>query len=278
MRYRRTLQRLQALQALEIADPSKRLQAVLDAAPQGLDLKRWRAAQGGLSSTLPESMLHASDGHHDMALSTEHAVRAQDQVLAVLAAYHQLHPDELGPDMARLRRLALPRLSEPLWRALAARMQAAVLMGSRGGLVHLPEHGVRLSAAEERIAQKVASGLARARFEGAWVRDLAKDTGEPESLMRVTLLRLAQRGELYQVVKDLYYPLATVADLARICREVAAVHGGVVLAADYRDATGLGRKRAIQILEHFDRIGLLRRVGDTHRLRADCTLFLGATE
>jgi len=40
----------------------------------------------------------------------------------------------------------------------------------------------------------------------------------------------------------------------------------------FRDATGLGRQRAIQILEHFDRIGLLRRVGDVHRLRQDSAL------
>ena len=44
-------------------------------------------------------------------------------------------------------------------------------------------------------------------------------------------------------------------------------------AAAFRDATGLGRKRAIQILEHFDRVGLLRRVGDEHRLRTESTLF-----
>ena len=39
--------------------------------------------------------------------------------------------------------------------------------------------------------------------------------------------------------------------------------------ARYRDATGLGRKRAIQILEFFDRTGLTRRVRDTHFLRSD---------
>ncbi|MBP7326875.1 MAG: SelB C-terminal domain-containing protein, partial [Alicycliphilus sp.] len=37
--------------------------------------------------------------------------------------------------------------------------------------------------------------------------------------------------------------------------------------------TGLGRKRAIQILEYFDRIGFTRRVADMHRLRGDCALF-----
>ncbi|MGK3853805.1 hypothetical protein, partial [Enterococcus faecium] len=75
--------------------------------------------------------------------------------------------------------------------------------------VHLPEHGVQLSAVEQRIAQKIAPRLAAAGAEGAWARDLAKDCGEPESLMRATLARLAQQGELHQVVKDLVVDTAT---------------------------------------------------------------------
>jgi selenocysteine-specific elongation factor len=60
-------------------------------------------------------------------------------------------------------------------------------------------------------------------------------------------------------------------------RSVAAGDAdGAVTAARFRDATGLGRKRAIQILEYFDHIGLLRRVGDEHRLRSDTALFTGS--
>ena len=43
-------------------------------------------------------------------------------------------------------------------------------------------------------------------------------------------------------------------------------------AAVFRDRTGLGRKRAIQILEFFDRIGYTRRVREAHRLRGDSLL------
>jgi selenocysteine-specific elongation factor len=42
-----------------------------------------------------------------------------------------------------------------------------------------------------------------------------------------------------------------------------------VSAARFRDAVGLGRKRAIQILEFFDRVGYTRRVRDAHVLRAE---------
>jgi selenocysteine-specific elongation factor len=44
---------------------------------------------------------------------------------------------------------------------------------------------------------------------------------------------------------------------------------GAVEARVFRDAVQLGRKRAIQILEFFDRIGYTRRVGDAHLLRPD---------
>lgn len=278
VRYRRTPQRLSELQALQQASAGERLAALLQVSPQGLELRRFAAAQGSAlaaaAQALGDGLLRQHDAHGDHLLHAEHARLGGQRVREVLGEYHRTHPDELGPDSARLRRLALPRLGEPLWRALLAREIAQGGLRQRGAFVHLPEHGVHLSAVEERLAQKVAQPLLQAGFEGAWVRDLARDSKESEALMRVTLARLSQRGELHQVVKDLYYPLATMAQLAALAREVAAAHEGRVLAADYRDATGLGRKRAIQILEHFDRIGLLRRVGDVHWLRSDSRLFL----
>ena len=276
VRYRRTPQRLAELQALTAVSPLERLQRWLAVAPQGIDVMRFAAAQGAPQAPLelPADVLRHREARADWALGAEHAAAASALALERLAAFHDGHPDELGPDAARLRRLALPRLPDPLWRTLLASLLAAGRVQVRGAFVHLPEHGVNLSATEQRLAQKVAPLLDAVGFEGAWVRDLARDSAEPEPLLRVTLARLAQRGELHQVVKDLYYPLATMARLTAIARGVAHEHDGEVLAAHFRDATQLGRKRAIQILEHFDRIGMLRRVGDVHRLRVDSQLFV----
>jgi len=275
VRYRRTPQRLAELSAWALPTPAQRLQALLAATPQGLDLRRFAAAQARTRPVAPPAgaLLQADTHGGEWALDAHHSAAARMAVLAALAAYHERYAEELGPDAARLRRLALPRLPEPLWQALLEALRADGALQRRGAFVHLPAHGVQLSATEERIAQKVARGLAEAGFEGAWVRDLARDAGEPEALVRVTLARLAQRAELHQVVKDLYYPPATMARLAAIARSVGAAHAGEITAASFRDATALGRKRAIQLLEHFDRIGLLRRVGDVHRLRTDSRLF-----
>lgn len=268
VRYRRTPQRLHELDAFGRGDVA----ALLGAAP--LDRRRLSAALGRTvaAGAWPADSLFSGD----WVLGPQQREQLAATLLAALATFHERQPDEAGPDSARLRRLAAPRLPEPLWRTLLASLQTQGRLALRGAFVHLPAHAVRLSVAEERIAQKVAPLLAHAGFEGAWARDLARDTHEPEALLRTTLARLAQRGELHQAVKDLYYAPATLARLAALVRGIAAEHGEVGAAA-FRDATRLGRKRAIQVLEYFDRIGLLRRVGDVHKLRSDSTLFEAGT-
>ena len=64
---------------------------------------------------------------------------------------------------------------------------------------------------------------------------------------------------MVQLVKDLFYPYATMVALANLLRALIQEHGAVSV-VQFRDAAGLGRKRAIQILEAFDRIGLTRRL------------------
>ena len=143
---------------------------------------------------------------------------------------------------------------------------------AHGAQLSLPGHAARLSAAEQRLVEKVAPKLLAGAFDPPWVRALAADLREPEAVIRNALQRASQRGEMHQVVKDLYYPPATLSRAAAMVREIAG-RDGAVSAASFRDASGLGRKRAIQIVEYFDRVGLLRRVGDVHRLRTDCELF-----
>ena len=274
LRYRRTPQRLALLAALQQPSVIARLSEYSEINPNGMDFRDFSRSQGILQApTRPEDALERRDGdaHWILAATPLKAVLAH--LATVLASYHEQHPDELGPVNSRLRRLAQPRMPEALWQAVLEHAEQQGILQLKGPFVHLPEHGVRLSATEERVAQKALPHLLQSGAEGAWARDLAKLTAEPEPLLRATLARLACRGELHQVVKDLYYAGEIMRDLAHTVRRLAEAQDGQLQAADFRDATGLGRKRAIQILEYFDRIGLLRRVGDAHKLRTDCSLF-----
>uniref|UniRef100_UPI00261D662E SelB domain-containing protein n=1 Tax=Dokdonella sp. TaxID=2291710 RepID=UPI00261D662E len=89
-----------------------------------------------------------------------------------------------------------------------------------------------------------------------------------EALVRSTLRKSAARGEVLQVVRDLFYARERIDELAATLRELA-LRDGAVEAARWRDELGIGRKRAIQILEFFDRVGYTRRVRDAHVPRGD---------
>jgi selenocysteine-specific elongation factor len=69
-------------------------------------------------------------------------------------------------------------------------------------------------------------------------------------------------------VRDLFYARESIGELAAIVGRIAH-EDGAGTAARYRDAVGVGRKRSIQILEFFDRVGYTRRVRDAHVLRGE---------
>jgi selenocysteine-specific elongation factor len=164
--------------------------------------------------------------------------------------------------------MSFPDAPAALWRAVIAQLQQEQRLFARGAWLHLPEHHVTLSEADQSLADKLRPLILAGRFDPPWVRDLAATVHEREERVRAVLRRLVGQGDVYQVVRDLYYDRAAIAELAAILgvchREQGAVH-----AARFRDLVGIGRKRAIQILEFFDRIGHTRRIRDAHVLRGE---------
>ena len=325
VRYRRTPQRLQLLQALQRPALRDRLAGLLEACEHGVDLRQWQQVFGLASvsafdaslQTLPHRRLAG-----DFIIGEPAWQHLRRTVLDTLAAYHQNATDEIGPDAARLRRLARLRMDDAHWRLLLDALVKEGSVAQSGAFVHLPEHGSQLAARDETLLQRLTPHLMEAGAQGAWVRDLAEHLGEPAANLRPAMARLARSGHLYQVVKDLYLDAATAARLAALVRQLALENkepaeldqaevqqaseqhaevtsgaepgrhahatpkptgqGGkslpILTVAKFRDASGLGRKRAVQMLEFFDRIGLCRRVGDTHVLRLESEVFKGSPE
>ena len=298
VRYRRTPQRLQLLQALQRPTLRDRLAGLLETCEHGVDLRQWQQVFGLASvsafdaslQTLPHRRLAG-----DFIIGEPTWQHLRRTVLDTLAAYHQNATDEIGPDAARLRRLARLRMDDAHWRLLLDALVKEGSVAQSGAFVHLPEHGSQLAARDETLLQRLTPHLMEAGAQGAWVRDLAEHIGEPAANLRPAMARLARSGHLYQVVKDLYLDAATAARLAALVRQLALENKEpaasdsaevqrasnplpILTVARFRDASGLGRKRAVQMLEFFDRIGLCRRVGDTHVLRLESEVFKGSPE
>ena len=195
----------------------------------------------------------------------------EQSLVAALQRFHETQPDELGPDRDRLRRYALPQLERPVYLALLEQALAAGKIEASGPWLHLPGHRVRLSEEEEALKARLWPLLESARFNPPWVRDLAGALDIEEDRVRHLLRKLSRIGELQQVVEDLFYPDSTIRQLANQILDMER-QAGVIRAAAFRDQIQLGRKRSIQLLEHFDRIGLTRRFGNERKIRPDSAL------
>ncbi|HXZ10397.1 MAG TPA: selenocysteine-specific translation elongation factor, partial [Paraburkholderia sp.] len=278
-RKRRTPARRAWLDALTMWLDEARLDALLEQSPRGMlrsmlmHLTGLPASMLVLPADVVEIPLHGKAADDAFIVMRTHWDRMRMQIVDALRSFHAGSPDEQGPDAGRLRRIALPLLSDALWRALIDAMVADGAVRQSGPWLHLPDHAVTLDPSEERLAAALLPLLAEGRFDPPWVRDLASAVGEPEDRVRQLLRKLARQGDVYQIVRDLFYSRDVVRELAQMIAGLVGERGGDGLGASaFRDAAGLGRKRSIQILEFFDRVGYTRFQRDVHLLRTDSHL------
>ena len=274
-RKRRTPERRAWLDALASWLDEGRLDALLAQAPLGIA----RTMLTHLSGFAPDVLALPDDalaiGQRDAAsnegtvMARAHWLALQARTIDTLRAYHERMPDEQGLDAARLRRMVAPLVGDALWRALVDALVDGGEVARSGPWLHLPSHSVSFDAREEALARQLLPLIHAGRFDPPWVRDLARETGAAEEAVRTLLRKLARRGDVHQVVRDLFYHADVVRELAGLVAHLAPTRGGGLDAATFRDATGLGRKRAIQILEFFDRVGYTRFHRDLHFLRPD---------
>jgi selenocysteine-specific elongation factor len=281
VRKRRTPERRAWLDALRAWLDGRTIEPLLEQAPRGMlrstlmHLTGLPASLLDLPTTALTIVLHGKAADDALIVLRRHWEAMGAQIVGALQQFHARMPDEQGPDAARLRRIAAPLLSEALWRASIDALVAGGAVVRSGAWLNLPEHTVSLDTSEQALAATLLPLIAQGRFDPPWVRDLARATHEPEDKVRQLLRKLARQGQVYQVVRDLFYHPEVVRELARLVASVAEAQGGTLGASAFRDASGLGRKRAIQILEFFDRVGYTRFQRDLRLVRADSRLLEG---
>lgn len=264
-RKRRSPARLAWLHALGAFAAGRDIAALLACSPHGLPmsalarLSQLPPARSGVPPGVHRIPLHGGD---ELLIGDEALARLQQHALASLAGFHARFPDETGPELWRLKRIASPDCEDQLWSHAMAALLAQGAIQRHGNALHLPGHSVELSAAEQALADRLLPELLAGRYDPPWVRSLAATLAVPEDDTRHLLRKLARAGIVSQVVPDLFYHPAPLAELAHI---VATLEDAQ--AASFRDAAGLGRKRAVQLLEYFDRVGYTRRVRNTHLVR-----------
>jgi selenocysteine-specific elongation factor len=243
-------ERLASLAAMEIDDHEQSLSALLAVSPQGVKLENFTA-----NRNLPRAA--------GLRFSPAHWGALRQKALDALAAWHRDSPERGGLAAERLLKgVRLPR--ETLERLLDELLREGLVAHDATG-VRLRSHSLQMSAADAALWKKVRPVLEKAALRPPSVAELAAATKEDAKRLEAALARLERHGLLVRVAKTRFFLPGAVAELKRIAAELARQEGRI-LAAAYRDRSGIGRNVAIEVLEYFDRIKFTRRAGDTHVL------------
>jgi selenocysteine-specific elongation factor len=271
-RKRRSAERLAWLDAIQTMLDTGTLDALFAMAPHGVSralLQRLTGMPAAALALPADTRVVELAGHDALLVADAWWQALAARLIATLAQYHERSPDELGPDVSRLRRIAAPLVDDALWRTVVDDVAARGELVKRGPWLHLPGHAVTLDDADRTLAAALLPDVKAGRFDPPWVRDLAGTHGVSEERVRELMRKLARQGELFQVVRDLFYHQDVIRELALIAAAEAQKNAGMVAAAPFRDVTGLGRKRAIQLLEFFDRVGYTRFHRGLHLMRTE---------
>jgi selenocysteine-specific elongation factor len=269
-RRRRSPERLAYLDSIQGLLMGEGVLPLLRNAPQGIEMRELARLCGRAPDqiAMPSQMRIIDTAGERFAFLDWQWAALCDRALGALRTFHAQQPGEPGIDRGRLRRMTMPSVGDALWRAVIDELVQRRAMQRSGHWLHLPEHRITLSDSEQQLAQKLHCAIAAGRFEPPWVRDLAVAARMSDDEVRLLLRKCVVQGEVYQIVRDLFYHRDCVRDLARVLKSLVLQHG-VVEVAHYRDAIGVGRKRTVQILEFFDRVGYTRRTRNARVLRVD---------
>ena len=291
-RGRKKPERLEMLGLLHQRDPVMALRGLIEHAMLPVDLTHWASAMNQeqdklLAALRPHLSSQIVVGNHDLVLGARAHEELGARVQACLQGFHVSDPDEPGLAHERLRRMSAPDVDTAVFKAWLNDQIACGKFELTGNFVHAVGHRVELSAREKILWEQALPKLLDGGFDPPWVRDIANELGATEDAVRQLFKKQARTSALAQVVRDLFYPEATMVDIADIVREIVT-NTGVVSVAEFRDRLAIGRKRAIQILEALDRVGLTRRLviagrssqsaEKDHRILRNAALFSRATD
>jgi selenocysteine-specific elongation factor len=269
------------LAAFQLGAANAALQALLDAADEGVDLERLERI---FNVTPPHAQaIYSKAGVAVLGKERRVAIRRarheelRQRALAALADFHRGQPQAVGMEVEALRKSAAPRLPAEAFQSLLRGLADERKLELSGSTARLPGHNATSNPEDEKLWQIVLPALQAGGAAPPTVPELAAALKLKEATLKDFLHRKSRGGDPLRVPPDRFYPRATLAALAATAAEVAkASANGMFTAAQYRDATGTGRGLAIQVLEFLDGLGITQRLGDARKMRKDPAAVLGA--
>ncbi len=280
---RRSKTRDATLAALESADHTAALTALAANDKRPVDLAHFTA----IFNLLPDiaAAAYAKAGlvplgkEHRNAVTQQRLAALQEAAARQIMAFHQAQPQAPGIEIETLHATLAPELDADAFGHVLRLLADQRKIEIHSSLVRKPGHDTTANSADVKLWETVEPVLTAAGFNAPPLRDLAPQLKLKDAILKDFLYRQMKAGNLYKVGAERFYLKATMAVLAATAQAVHARQPeGLFTAAQYRDAIGIGRTLAIEILETLDGLTITQRVGDARKMRKDFVPILGAAE
>jgi selenocysteine-specific elongation factor len=182
-------------------------------------------------------------------------------------AYHRSEPLSRGLARETLRERVFTRAAPEVFRASMKTAEDDGSLISERDLVRASGHTLELSPADAAARERLEQIYRDAALEAPALEDaLARAVGSNASRehARKILRLLIDAGTLVRVREDLLFHRDALERLVASLRAYADSHGPerLIDVAAFKELSGVSRKYAIPLLEHFDRTRVTRRAGD----------------
>jgi len=261
------------LSALAAGGEAERLSAFVAAAAERGLRRADLAARTGRTDEALDAALAECVGRglvaeaHGVYVARDLFERLLNGVLAEVGAFHAREPLARGVPREALRDRLFARAEPELFRAVVEAGEARGALVSDREVVRASGHSVELSPAEAALRERLEAlygeaGLEPPALEEALAR--AADAGQRREHVRKVFQLLLDAGSLVRVREDLFFHRRAIDRLVGALGEYAARHEPerLIDVAAFKELTGVSRKYAIPLLEHFDRERVTRRAGD----------------
>ena len=260
--------RIAWLEALDRDPPVASLEALLASHTAGVDLDAF-AANRNLAPAAADKLFGAVEMTQVEAGGVRYAFDPrtwQAHAAQALATLQGQAGGGKAVEMATLRRLADIDLPSDRFSALVEELR-------RQSRLRIDGSGIRLADDEDLAGdacwQSIDAALTRAGMKPLTPAELGHETGITAAHLNQILARARQAGRVIRLSRDLLLRPDSLRGIGAIIDRLAAANPdqGFSVAA-FRNATGIGRNRCIELLEVLDARKITAREGNTRHLLA----------
>lgn len=263
LRRRRGEDRVTMLQAMDHDDPAKAISALLSYPDHILDAVGFVQTRNMPRQSVDEiassiGAVAVADTAYVSAALFEELCR---DILTKVTGWHQLHPDHMGLPLEKLFGPGCPELRRHALNEACASLVANGKLRRLGTMISAADHRADFSGTDKALWAKVEKLLQAGGRVPPRVLEIADALSMKPADVTAFLRRAARLGKLHPVADNRFFLPEDLEGLAEVARGLDDNAQGFD-AKSFRDAAGIGRNLAIEVLEYLDALHVTRRAGD----------------